>query len=120
MSTVVASTVVDRLERLAREDAAFVSLHTAPPGPSGLHEVESPRYMRQSVEWDLNGRNHNSLTFTLSDPEQPDRRIRVTHIGFWDTAYGGGIFQFAGSTEPEDTLDDYYIPQQTLLLEVEA
>lgn len=94
------------LETLTRH-AHRISLHSGPPGTRGLNEFTDAFYHRQSVEWDAQGHNTNTIEFTVDGGE-------VTHLGFWER----DVFQFANDTEPRrlDAGDRYRIAPGQLSL----
>jgi hypothetical protein len=93
----------------------YVSLHTADPGPTGLHEVTTaqwPSYVRQdpSLGEDITtgftvpdskvSRNAKQMTFGTVDGTV---EIVVTHSAVWDSFDSGNMLDY-GKLEPPRTL----------------
>ena len=72
--------------------SAFVSLHTADPGDTGLYEVSGGAYARQGAITFTSTGNNPTITSNsaiLTFPQATAAWGTITHFGLWSAASGG-------------------------------
>ena len=86
---------------------AYVSLHTADPGPTGMSEVSGGAYARQGPIAFANAGNEptvSSNTAILTYPAATTSWGAIGYFGIW-TAQVGGTFQGSGALAQSKTIN---------------
>lgn len=90
--------------------AAYISLHTADPGETGINEVTGGSYARQSASFNVAASGATANSGVVDFISMP--AVTVTHIGLWDAATGGN-FLWGGALAASKTTnsgDTFRIP----------
>ena len=87
-------------QALATTGWAYVSLHTADPGTTGLSEVTGGSYARVAVTWNAasGGSVTNAANVTLNLPAS----TTASYFGVW-SASTGGTYYVGGALNPTVT-----------------